>query len=194
MNQIIHFHCPHPPFISFKWHSTRNGDDSEDRKRVNQTIQLLWGGQTCLRGSTSLQVTALLPDSLSTAFCYFNFWQQVIHTALKSLLATSDRFLLQLHIKAGGKLTQEKRSSAENQRGGKGKWHSELSDTHCSFKYPSNPGLRHRVPSSWHLRHPRNTGATTMRRAHPCNSKAGDSRKSKKEGTYVYIWLIHFAV
>lgn len=100
VNQIIHFHCPHYPFVFFKQHFTRNGNNSEDRKRVNQTIQLLSSGQICLHRSKSLQTTAFLPDPLSTAFRYFNFWQQVTHTMLKSLQATSDGFLLQLNIKA----------------------------------------------------------------------------------------------
>ena len=155
VSQIIHFHCPHYPFVFFKQHFTQNGNNSDDRKRVNQTSQLLSSGQICLHRRKSLQTTAFLPDPLSTAFCYFNCWQQVIHTLLKSihtllkcLQTTSDGFLLQLNIKAGRKTDSREKSFCWKPKWRQRKMPQWGFDTHCAFKYPSNPGLWHRVPSS----------------------------------------------
>ena len=124
VDQIIHFHCPHYPFVFFKQHFTRNANNSEDRKRVNQTIQLLSSGQICLHRSKSLQTTAFLPDPLSS----FPLLQLLTTGHSHHAEISTGNFIWVPTAtecqSRRGRLTQEKRVSAENQSEGKGKCHS----------------------------------------------------------------------
>ena len=119
MNQIIHFHCPHYPFVFFKQHFTRNCNNSEDRKRVNQTSQLLPSGQICLPRSKSAN------DSFSS-------WSFKHHFPLLQLLTTGHSHPAEISTDnfrwvpttTEYQSREEDWVSAENQSEGKGKCHS----------------------------------------------------------------------
>lgn len=124
--------------------------------------------------STNLQRTGFISIPSSTAFYYFSSWQQTIHTSLKSLLTTSNRFLYNWISKPEGAANSREKSFCSKPKGRQRKMSA--CDIHCaseiSFQSWSMGTGSHSpcVYITWGMQ-----GATIGRKSHPINLKADDS-------------------